>query len=256
MIGVYLSGTGNTRHCITKLLSLLDPDASLIPIESRDAAEQIRNEDTIFLAYPTQFSNIPFMIRDFINTNCSIWEGKKVFCLTTMGAFSGDGTGCAARLLKKYNADVIGGLQVHMPDAVCDNKMLKKPLEENKRIVREADKKLEAVAKDILENGKYPREGLGEIAHVAGLFGQRLWFYNKTTDYSRKLKISDDCIGCGMCVKNCPMGNLSIKDGKAVSANKCAMCYRCISSCPKQAVTLLGKKVYEQCRYEKYADVI
>ena len=100
MLGVYLSGTGNTRHCITKLLSLLDPDASLIPIESRDAAERIRNEDTIFLAYPTQFSNIPFMIRDFINTNSSIWEGKKVFCLTTMGAFSGDGTGVISEALK------------------------------------------------------------------------------------------------------------------------------------------------------------
>ena len=51
------------------------------------------------------------------------YKDKNVFCLTTMGAFSGDGAGCAARLLKKYGAKIIGGLHVRMPDAVCDNKM-------------------------------------------------------------------------------------------------------------------------------------
>ena len=30
------------------------------------------------------------------------------------------------------------------------------------------------------------------------------------------------------------------------------MCYRCISNCPQQAITLLGKKLYEQCKIEKY----
>ncbi len=31
-----------------------------------------------------------------------------------------------------------------------------------------------------------------------------------------------------------------------------AVCYRCISSCPKQAITLLGNVVVEQCRYDRY----
>ena len=251
MVGIYLSGTGNTKHCISKLLKAIDPSVALIPIEDPQAVSLIKDNDVIYLAYPTQFSNMPYMVRDFINRNQDIWNGKNVFCLTTMGAFSGDGTGCCARLLSKYGAKVIGGLQVRMPDAVCDNKMLKKPLEENKRIVIEADKRLMAAAEEI-NNGNYPQEGLSFVAHIAGLFGQRLWFYNKTTDYSKKLKVSSDCIGCGLCAKNCPMGNLTIKEGKAVSNNKCAMCYRCISSCPVKAITLLGKEVYEQCRFEKY----
>ena len=91
------------------------------------------------------------------------------------------------------------------------------------------------------------------MAHIVGLFGQRLWFYGKTARYSDKLKISDNCIGCGMCIDNCPMENLKLEGGKAVAGNKCAMCYRCISHCPKQAVTLLGKEVIEQCRYDRYA---
>lgn len=251
MVGIYLSGTGNTEHCIKKLLGIIDPGAICLPVEDAKCLSELKGSEEIYLAYPTQFSNMPYMIRDFINKTSDIWNGKKVFLLSTMGAFSGDSTGCAARLLKKYGASIIGGALIRMPDSVCDNKLLKKSLEDNQRIVKEADMKIEKTASEI-KNGKYPQEGLSFFAHMAGLFGQRLWFYNKTTGYSNKLKISDNCIGCGYCAMNCPMGNLKISNGKAIPSDRCAMCYRCISGCPKKAITLLGKEVYEQCSYEKF----
>lgn len=135
MIGIYLSGTGNTKHCVEKLTSMLDDAAQTFPLENPQIAEMLEKQDTIILSYPTQFSNAPFMVRDFIKRNSELWKGKKVFCVNTMGLFSGDGTGCAARLLKKYGAEILGGLQVKMPDSVCDNKLLKKDIEENRKIV-------------------------------------------------------------------------------------------------------------------------
>lgn len=217
MVGVFLSGTGNTKHCIQKFLTALDSDARCIPIEEKKSIDAIRKNEEIVLAYPTQFSNVPFMVRDFVIRHKDVWKGKKIFLITTMGAFSGDGTGCLARVLKKYGAIILGGLQIRMPDAVCDSKLLKKSLEENRRIIHEADRKIEKATNTIKQTGKYPREGLSFPAHLAGLFGQRLWFYNKTTRYSKKLKISDDCIGCGLCASICPMGNLRIQNGKAVN---------------------------------------
>ncbi len=192
------------------------------------------------------------MVRDFIKRNGSLWKGKKLFLVNTMGLFSGDGTGCTARILKKFDAEILGGLQIKMPDSVCDSKLLKKSVEENRQIVKNADERIEQVAKQ-LRHGKYPQDGLSLIAHVKGLFGQRLWFYRKTTGYTDKLIISDACIGCGLCSKECPMGNIQVKDKRAVSGNRCTMCYRCISLCPQKAITLLGDTVQEQCRFEKYA---
>ena len=252
IIGIYLSGTGNTKHCIEKLLSLVDKDAKAVALESSEADEAVRAYDTIYFGYPIQFSNSPMMVRDFIKKHHNEWDGKHVVCIATMGLFSGDGAGCSARLLKKYGAVIDGGIHFRMPDSVCDNKALKKTWEQNHKIVVEADKKIEKVAKGI-KNGKYPKEGLNIFSNVLGLLGQRLWFYSKTKNYSNELKIdTSKCTECGKCAQVCPMKNIKMCDGKPVTEGKCTMCYRCISLCPNQAITLLGKEVAEQCRYEKY----
>ena len=251
MNAVYLSGTGNTKHIVSLLVNELGVAGSLFPIESDDVMKAFEDDEMI-LAYPTQFSNIPYLVRDFICMHENDWKNKKVFLLTTMGLFSGDGTGCAARILRKYGAVITGGLQVKMPDAVCDSKALKKTAGQNAKIIKEADNRIKAIAVQMKE-GHFPQEGLSAADHVAGLLGQRLWFYNKTAGYSSKLRIDQDkCVGCGICSGNCPTKNIKVVDGKAVPSAQCTMCYRCISHCPKEAITLLGKEVIEQVRFEKY----
>lgn len=254
MLGIYLSGTGNTKHCVEKFVHMLDENAEVMPLEEAHVLERISKEKCIVLGYPTQFSNAPMMVRDFIKSNRDLWAGKEIFCINTMGAFSGDGTGCSARLLKKYGATILGGLQIKMPDSVCDSKLLKKSRERNRSIIQDADDKIEKWVIQI-KNGIYPQEGLKPIDHVKGLFGQRLWYYGKTAKYSCQIKINDNCIGCGLCVQECPMNNLVQEQNgrkKPTQKGKCTMCYRCISRCPKQAITLHGKDVIEQTRYEKF----
>lgn len=252
MIGIYFSGTGNTRHCIEKFVHEMDADAKCISMEHKNAMKAIAQSDFIVLAYPIYFSNLPKIVRDFLETNSSSFSGKKVFVIATMGLFSGDGSGCAARLLKKYGAEVVGGLHIKMPDCIGDEKLLKKTKEQNSVIVKQAEEKC-TKAIQALKSGRPSQEGLSFLHLIAGLFGQRLWFYNKTKDYSSKLKISSEkCVGCGVCVKLCPMSNLSVENQVAKHHNKCTMCYRCISYCPSRAMTLLGSTLYEQCRIENY----
>lgn len=51
-------------------------------------------------------------------------------------------------------------------------------MDENRRIIALADRKIEKVALQII-NGDYPKEGITLISHIIGLLGQRLWFYKK-----------------------------------------------------------------------------
>lgn len=252
MIGIYFSGTGNTRHCVEKFVKENDPQAIVYSIEDSRLPEIIRRETEIVFGYATQYSSIPKILSDFIIHNQVLWQDKKVFILTTMRIFSGDGSGVLARLLKTYGATVTGGLHLKMPDSISDEKVLKTSLEKNRRLVTESEEKIKKAVQK-LQMGKPPQEGLGPFSHLAGLLGQRLYFYNKTKRYTDRLIIhSKKCIGCGKCIKLCPLKNIVMENGIAKSGNQCTMCYRCINHCPKQAITLLGKRVYEQSRIEKY----
>ena len=97
------------------------------------------------------------------------------------------------------------------------------------------------------------QDGLSIFHRMAGLFGQRLWYYGKSLSYKDKPDIeTKKCIRCGRCVKDCPMKNLEKRDDRIVHQKKCTLCYRCVNNCPAQAITILGKEVYEQCVIEKY----
>ncbi len=252
MIGVYFSGTGNTEHCVTRFVKNIDNTAEILRLENDRVISHIQNEQEIIFGYPVYYSNLPKIVRDFIINNKSLWKGKKIFIISTMGLFSGDGAGLSARLFKKYGATVLGGLHIKMPDCIGDVKLLKKSLDENRKIISEADGKIDKGAENF-KAGKYAKEGLNVFYRMAGLFGQRLYFRHKTKHYYAKTKVdSDKCIKCGLCASLCPMNNIKLADDKIIFENKCTMCYRCFANCPKQAITVIGKKVYEQCKFDKY----
>lgn len=252
MVGIYFSGTGNSKYALEVFLQEYDSECKAISIEDDNIAEKIKEHKEIIFSYPVQYSTVPKILRDFIHANKALWNNKKVFIIATMGLFSGDGSGVLGRLLQEYGAQVIGGLHIKMPDSIADERVLKRPSEKNIAIVKEAENKIKnAVYK--LKQGTPAQEGIGTFCRIAGFCGQRFVFGYKTKNYTDKLKIdTKKCVQCGKCVKICPMKNIRINNGTIVSGNQCTMCYRCINYCPKQAITLLGKRVIEQTNIEKY----
>lgn len=48
MIGIYLSGTGNTKYCITKLVKLIDASADVVPLEDESVIDKIKRNGRLF----------------------------------------------------------------------------------------------------------------------------------------------------------------------------------------------------------------
>lgn len=243
--GIYFSGSGNSRYCINRFMEQLIADKPT-SIEKAGVMDIIENHDWLVLAYPTYYSCLPPILEAFISEHKDSFKNKKIFLIATMGLFSGDGTGCAARLLKQYGAEIIGGLHLKMPDCISDVRLLKHSAEENTKIIKAAEHKVNQVVK-LLKEGEPTQEGLSKLSHLLGLFGQRLWFKHSLVKHASDIKIDHKkCIQCLRCVQYCPKQNLQLKDHKIQAFDQCTMCYRCINLCPKQAITLLGKKVYVQ----------
>ena len=50
-------------------------------------------------------------------------------------------------------------------------------------------------------------------------------------------KISDDCISCGACAAECPVGAISEGDGAyVIDADSCISCGTCAGACPMGAI--------------------
>ena len=59
------------------------------------------------------------------------------------------------------------------------------------------------------------------------------------------------CIGCGLCVKDCLFGVLSIKDEKAAASSDCFECGHCVAICPKNAVSIPALPMEEVREYDE-----
>ena len=54
----------------------------------------------------------------------------------------------------------------------------------------------------------------------------------------RGFTVSDKCIGCGECARNCPMENIVLESGRPVFGKSCAGCMGCSFRCPVDAVRI------------------
>lgn len=252
MLGIYFSGTGNSRYCIQTFLDRTGKKYDLCAIEDNRATSMIEQHEEIVFSYPIYYSNVPKIVRDFITDNKTLWGGKRIFIIATMAMFSGDGAGVAARLLNKHGAVITGGLHIKMPDNIGDAKFPKKNFQKNKSTVEAANTKIVKAAECYINDMPF-KDGLDILGRAAGFLAQRMVFGKQAEIYHNKPDIAlPKCNGCGKCARFCPTHNLVVKDDKAVGTHRCIKCYRCFSNCPQRAITILGRNVYEQHLMENY----
>ncbi len=78
MLGIYFSGTGNSRYALETFLRPYNSSAKTVSIEDKSGAKLIEQHQDFIFSYPVQYSNIPKMLRDFIDQNSRLW--KKNLC--------------------------------------------------------------------------------------------------------------------------------------------------------------------------------
>ena len=64
----------------------------------------------------------------------------------------------------------------------------------------------------------------------------------------RAFRTTDACDGCGKCVRDCPLNDIELRDGRPVWLGRCTHCMACITGCPKEAIEY-GKRSVGRPRY-------
>lgn len=50
--------------------------------------------------------------------------------------------------------------------------------------------------------------------------------------------INDDCVACGTCIDECPVGAISEGEKYVINPDECTECGSCADACPSGAITL------------------
>ena len=251
MVIFYFSATGNTKY-IAKLLGE-KMDANHLSIESEiDFTSEIKSHDTLVFCYPIYGSRIPRIMREFVAKHMSDINGKKIVILVTQMLFSGDGARVFMDMFWDDTIDVIYAEHIRMPNNICNTPFLRAPSRRKiEKYKRRTNKKLNRISRDI-ENGITRKRGFSKFSQWLGNIQGKVWQGESKDTVSQQtfelrakngVKIHRHCIACGLCVKICPMRNLSTTDDGVCKHDNCTACYRCVNRCPKKAITVLFHKI-------------
>ncbi len=208
---LYYSTTGHTLH----IAKQFNADALIDVCSSEEIPEKT---DVIGFVFPSINSGIPYPMKKAIE-KLTLRDNSKLGYIFSIAVLS-EKKGFNGRIVEKEIED--SGLNLSYFNSV----KLHDEEEKLKKIVEETNEE------------KILLPAVSFTYRLQKKITQRL---NKPT-LPEDLAVSNNCDGCAICERLCPMDNITIESGKANIHNMCIQCLSCFSFCPKNAIASKREK--------------
>lgn len=247
---LWYSGCGNSRFVADTLSRELgDDNMMFIPEAARQATTlEFGPDDVLGIVFPVYSWSVPKLVSEFLHTAPIKGKPAYVFAACTCG----DETGLTEKHLRKDLAKCGLALDAffsfQMPETYVNLPGFKLDTDDN------AMRKINTTKSSLAETvGLIKQRAKGNFDKLKGGSSflksnilKPLFYGLLITD--RKFRVSDSCIGCGICAQNCPLQNITIENDRPKWNGHCTNCMSCYHRCPKNAINFgkatLGKGQY------------
>lgn len=213
--------------------------AECLSIEDQvDFSVRMRAHTRIAVCYPIHNGGVPRIMQEFASAHREDFHGKQMILLCTQMLSSCDGACAFTDLFPEGWFTVLYADHFLMPGNLCN---VLPSWAYGTRVTQweaqRADAKIHRIERHLRQH-RFRQRGGGSVSRLLG--GWRRQSRNTDTSESRgNVHIGPECSGCGLCVAQCPAGNLVLNgEGSILMNNNCMHCYRCVNLCPQKAITV------------------
>lgn len=251
---LYFSATGNTAYVAKELARLLDDTA----LDLRDRIRSgdhtaLKSEKPFVVCSPIYVCEPPLFLRSFLRQT-PLEGSRDAYFVFTSGGYSGISGFLCRSLARKKGMHYRGYADFKMPRSyLISSAYPPNDTAEIEARIRAAQEKLPRVAAEIRAGKKLKGRHIWLFEILITLPFYPVWC--RLRQGVSGFSVSDQCISCGKCERGCPLGRITLQDGKPVwNGHNCSHCMACIQNCPTEAIEYgqitQGKERYRFDRYK------
>jgi ferredoxin len=247
---LWYSGCGNSRFVADTLSrELADDNMVFIPEAARlGTTLEFGPDDVLGIVLPVYSWSVPKLVSEFLRTASIKGKPTYIFAACTCGDQTGLTYEHLCKDLSKQGLQLDAFFSFQMPETYINLPGFELDTPENAaRKINGTKESLKEAVKLIKERaqGNYDRLKGGSSFLKSNIL-KPLFYGLLITD--RKFRVSDACIGCGICAKSCPLQNITIENDRPKWNGHCTNCMSCYHRCPKNAINF-GKNTVGKGQY-------
>jgi len=235
---LWYSGCGNSRFVAETLSKELGDDNMIfIPEATRQAAAlEFGPDEALGIVFPVYSWSVPKLVSEFLRTVSIKCKPSYIFAACTCGDQTGLTYEHLCKDLSKQGLQLDAFFSFQMPETYINLPGFSLDTPENtKRKIDGTKESLSEVIGLIKQRAQGNYDKLrGSKTFLKSYILKPLFYGLLITD--RKFRVSDACIGCGICAKNCPLQNITIENDRPKWNGHCTNCMSCYHRCPKNAI--------------------
>ena len=225
----YFSGTGNSLWSAKKIAERIGRDCELINIGAEAQKDKIEIEaDAVVLLFPAYAYGPPIIVSRFAKR--AVFKTNYMAVFVTYGTSPGGALADICRKVRRKNIPALyyGKIPAVENYIAIFGEQKDKTIEKRVLMQKQATEEAANIVIGKKTNNILSFRPFSGFVSALFSLGVRIFY--------KWYKVGDNCNGCGICKKLCPVDAIVMRNNRPAFTKKCEHCQGCLNWCPQKAI--------------------